>query len=236
MSRQAPGGAPSTTQPSAEGLRERKKRLTRQYLSDTATAMFLDRGFDAVRVADVAAACGVSEKTVFNYFPVKEALVLDRLEATVAALRAVLADPALTPVEAALQILDRELRAMTGWLSSEGDPAAGRQGIRRFGDLIRATPALRAYQADMMDQFASVAADILAARAGMTASEPEPQIAARALLGLWSVQGDSLRTHLDHAPDPARLHELVTADVRRAARLIDDGLSAFPVPGDSRCP
>ena len=53
----------------------------RQQLSDTATAMFLERGFDGVRVAEVAAACGVSEKTVSNYFPVKEALVMDRLEA-----------------------------------------------------------------------------------------------------------------------------------------------------------
>jgi AcrR family transcriptional regulator len=236
MSRQAPGWAPPAPGPTAEGLRERKKRLTRQHLSDTATAMFLDRGFDGVRVADVAAACGVSEKTVFNYFPVKEALVLDRLEATVAALRTELADPALTPVQAALQILDRELRAMTGWLSTEGDPAAGRQGIRRFGDLIRATPALRAYQADMMDQFASVATEILAVRAGMTPADPEPQITARALLGLWSVQAGSLRNHLDDASDPARLHELVTADVRRAARLIDNGLHAFPVPGHSQRP
>jgi AcrR family transcriptional regulator len=82
-----------------EGLRERKKRLMRQQLSDTATAMFLDRGFDGVRVAEVAAACGVSEKTVFNYFPVKEALVMDRLEGTLAALSAGLSDPALTPVQ-----------------------------------------------------------------------------------------------------------------------------------------
>jgi AcrR family transcriptional regulator len=227
MSRQAPGWAPPAAEPAAEGLRERKKRLTRQHLSDTATAMFLDRGFDAVRVADVAAACGVSEKTVFNYFPVKEALVLDRLEATLAAVRTELADPALTPVQAALQILDRELRAMTGWLCSEGDPAAGRQGLRLFGDLIRATPALRAYQADMMERFASVATEILAARAGMTPADPEPQITARALLGLWSVQADSLRNHLDRAPDPAGLQELVTADVRRAARLIDTGLRGF---------
>jgi len=70
----------------AEGLRERKKRLMRQQLSDTATAMFLERGFDEVRVAEIAAACGVSEKTVFNYFPVKEALLMDRLEANLAAL------------------------------------------------------------------------------------------------------------------------------------------------------
>src|ERR1700756_2224436 len=99
---QAPGLA-------AEGLRQRKKRLMRQHLSDTATAMFLERGFDGVRVAEVAAACGVSEKTVFNYFPVKEALVMDRLETTVGAVRAGLADTAVTPVQAALVILDQEL-------------------------------------------------------------------------------------------------------------------------------
>ena len=215
--------------PSAEGLRERKKRLMRQQLSDTATAMFLERGFDAVRVAEVAEACGVSEKTVFNYFPVKEALVMDRLEATLAALRTGLADAALTPVQAALAILDRELSAMTGWLAGQRDASQGRLAIRRFGDLIRATPALRAYQADMMDQSASVATEILAVRAGMTADDPEPQIAARALLGLWRVQAESLRKHLDDAPTPAQLHELVTADVRRAARLIDTGLSTFAV-------
>ena len=42
--------------PEAEGLRERKKRLMRKQLSDTATAMFLERGFDAVKVAEVAEA------------------------------------------------------------------------------------------------------------------------------------------------------------------------------------
>src|SRR5579871_5456278 len=110
-----------------EGLRERKKRLMRQQLSDTATAMFLDRGFDAVRVAEVAAACGVSEKTVFNYFPVKEALVMDRLEAALEALRTGLGDPALTPVEATLSILGQELVAMTGQLDAQPDAAQGRE-------------------------------------------------------------------------------------------------------------
>lgn len=42
------------------GLRKRKKRLMRQRLSDTATEMFLERGFDAVRVSEIAQACGVS--------------------------------------------------------------------------------------------------------------------------------------------------------------------------------
>jgi AcrR family transcriptional regulator len=211
----------------AEGLRERKKRLMRQQLSDTATAMFLDRGFDQVRVAEVAEACGVSEKTVFNYFPTKESLVLDRLEATVASLRDGLADPAIPPVDAALRILDRELRGMTGWLAGQDDPGRAAQAILRFGDLIRATPSLRAYQSDMMDQFAAVAAQILAVRAGLSPDDPEPRIAARALLGLWHAQADSLRKHLDGARLPGRVRELVTADVRRAARLLDAGLSSF---------
>jgi AcrR family transcriptional regulator len=209
----------------AEGLRARKKRLMRQQLSDTATRMFLDRGFDAVRVSEVAEACGVSEKTVFNYFPTKESLVLDRPEATVASLRAGLAEPAVPPVEAALRILDHELSSMTAWLASADDPAAAARAIRRFGDLIRVTPSLRAYQSDMMDQFVSVATEILAARAGLPADDPEPQIAARALLGLWRVQAESLRKHLSGAP--AQVHEMVTADVRRAARLIEGGLGSF---------
>ena len=215
-----------------EGLRERKKRLMRQQLSDTAAAMFLDRGFDAVRVAEVAEACGVSEKTVFNYFPTKESLVLDRLEDTVASLRTGLADPAIPPVEAALRILDRELTGMTGWLTSQDDPGHAARAILRFGDLIRATPSLRAYQADMMDQFADVATRILAARAGVSADDPEPQIAARALLGLWHVQANSLRTHLNGGHGPARVHELVTADVRRAARLLASGLGPAGRRGD----
>ena len=230
MSEQTTGALPRpgpATEPEAEGLRERKKRLMRRQLSDTATAMFLERGFDAVRVTEVAAACGVSEKTVFNYFPAKEALVLDRLEGTVAALAAGLAEPGVPPVQAALAILARELSAMTALLAAHEDPARARQLIRRFGDLIRATPSLRAYQSDMTDRFAQVAAEVLAARTGMSPADPEPQIAARALLGLWHVQSESLRRHLDDAAGPAGLRELVTADVARAARLICSGLATF---------
>jgi AcrR family transcriptional regulator len=221
---QRAGGQP------AEGLRERKKRLMRQQLSDTATRMFMERGFDDVRVAEVAKACEVSEKTVFNYFPTKESLVLDRLEATVAALRDGLADQQVRPAEAALRILDHELAGLTSWLAGQDDPGQGAREIRRFGDLIRATPSLRAYQSDMMDQFVSVATEILAARAGVSTDDPEPQIAARALLGLWHVQADSLRRHLARSPMAAQVREGVAADVRRAARLIDDGLRSFATP------
>lgn len=216
-----------------EGLRERKKRLLRQQLSDTATRMFMERGFDAVRVIEVADACGVSDKTVFNYFSTKEALVLDRLEGTVAALRSGLSDPEIAPVRAALRILDGELNGLTAMLASRDDPAEAIAQMKRFGDLIHGTPSLRAYQSDMMDQFVTVASEILATRAGMSPDDPEPQIAARALLGLWHVQAASLRRHLDGSCTPAQVHDAVAADVRRAARIIEPGLNAFPMRAGS---
>ena len=217
---------PGAEAPETEGLRERKKRLMRQQLSDSATRMFLERGFDAVRVTEIAEACGVSEKTVFNYFPTKESLILDRLESTMASLRTGLAEPGVSPVEAALAILDRELGAQTSWLAAQDHPVQAGAMIRRFGTLIRATPSLRAYQSDMMAQFTAVAAAILAERAGMSPDEPEPQIAATALLGLWRIQFQGLSKYLDGTRTPAQVHEAVTADLHRAARLIDTGLSS----------
>ena len=213
-----------------EGLRERKKRLMRQQLTDTATLMFMERGFDAIRVAEVAAACGVSEKTVFNYFPTKESLILDRLEGTMAALRAGLADRGAAPVEAVLRILDGELAAMTSWLADADDPAGAAAAVRRFGALIQASPSLRAHQSDMMDQFVAVAAGILAERSGLASDDPEPQITATALLGLWRIQFLSLWKHLDGALTAAQVYRAVTDDVLRAAQLIRTGLDTAGRP------
>lgn len=62
----------------ADGLRERKKRQTYARLSETAIALFLERGFEKVSVAEIAAAAEVSKPTLFRYFPAKEDLVLHR--------------------------------------------------------------------------------------------------------------------------------------------------------------
>jgi AcrR family transcriptional regulator len=215
------------TAPSPEGLRQRKKRLMRQQLSDTATELFLDRGFDAVRVAEVAEACGVSEKTVFNYFPTKESLILDRWDSTLGSLRTGLADPASSPVEATLRVLDQELLGLTSWLGGQPDPVQAGISVQRFGNLIWATPSLRAHQRDLTDQLIAMAAEVLAGRAGMSPDDPEPQIAATALLGLWQIQAQGLRRYLDGSRTPEQVHDVVSADVHRAARLIDTGLSSF---------
>ncbi|MFE3032338.1 TetR family transcriptional regulator [Streptomyces canus] len=214
-------------EPAAEGLRERKKRLLRRQLSDTATGMFMERGFDAVRVSEIAEACGVSEKTVFNYFPTKESLVLDLGEVTLGSLKSMLADPGLSPVEAVLKILSGELADITSWLAEQDDLAQAKHVLLRFGMLIRSTPSLRAYQRDMADQQIAAAAEVLAQRNEMSPDDPEPQIAATALLALWPIQFQALRRHLNRVQNPEQLHDLVSADVQRAARLIDTGLTSL---------
>jgi AcrR family transcriptional regulator len=73
------------------GLRERKKAQTRQHISDTATRLFLNRGFDEVTVAEIAAGADVSVKTVFNYFGSKEDLLFDREDEWVACVGALAA-------------------------------------------------------------------------------------------------------------------------------------------------
>jgi AcrR family transcriptional regulator len=225
---------PATDAPAGEGLRERKKRLMRQQLSDTATEMFVARGFDAVRVSEIARACGVSEQTVFNYFPTKESMVLDRWDATAASVRSGLADPGTSPVEAVLRILAGELAALLSWLAAQEEPVAARSSMRRFVDMVASTPALRAHQRDEMDRVVAAAAEALAERVGMSARDPEPRIAAAALVGLWDVQARAVRAHLDadHGPDGVRVG--VSAEVDRAARVLAAGLDSLTTGASPR--
>ncbi len=198
-----------------ETLRERRKRELRQQLSNTATVMFLERGFDAVRVADVARACGVTEKTVFNHFGSKEALLADRWDAHVDELSARLADTA--PLEAALGVLDHELDFML--------TSARRHGwaeVRRFGELIRATPALVAHHRAARDRLTEAAVEALATRAGTTPDDPVVRITAAAVTGLWNVYALSLQRH--QSKGAARAAREVRADLARAAEALGNGL------------
>ncbi|MBR7837469.1 TetR/AcrR family transcriptional regulator [Actinospica durhamensis] len=208
-----------------ESLRDRKKRATRQLLSDTATELFLARGFGGVRVSEIAEACGVSEKTVFNYFPTKEALVMDRLEGTTDALLAALADPSLSPVEAALTVLAGELEAMTAQLGGEPDFRVTASRYSRFSELLRSTPSLRAHQSAVAEHLTAEAARILAERGGTDPADPEPRITAAALLALWPIQYRALERHLKTATTLDHLFETVTAEVRRAAAVLENGLA-----------
>src|SRR4051794_37232709 len=69
-----------SSSPTPTGLRAFKKARTRLAISDVATRLFVEHGFEHVTVAQIAEAAEVSTKTVFNYFTSKEELFFDRAE------------------------------------------------------------------------------------------------------------------------------------------------------------
>jgi AcrR family transcriptional regulator len=215
-----------------EGLRERKKRQTRQRISDTATALFLERGFDEVTVVEIARACEVSEKTVYNYFPTKESLLLDREEGWTGAIRRALGPggPPGSPVAAVVRTVGDQLDLMLDPRPDGEPPLLDASAVRGVSDLIRGTPSLRAADEEMTARIVDVAAAAIARRWGLAPDDPEPQIAAVAVVGLWRVQFRALRRHSAGALPPAVIRDRVLADVRRAARVIEDGVGSIADP------
>ncbi|MFL6110929.1 MAG: TetR/AcrR family transcriptional regulator [Catenulispora sp.] len=144
------------------GLRERKKQRMYQDVSETGIRLFLEKGFDAVSVAEVAAAAGISKPTLFRYFPAKEDLVLHRIaDHEAEAARVAVEGP--TPVAALRRhFLDGLERC---------DPVTGlndHPAVLAFHSLLYGTPALvarvYAYQQRSEDALAEALGGGLEAR------------------------------------------------------------------------
>jgi AcrR family transcriptional regulator len=204
-----------------DGLRERKKRETRQRLSDVATEMFMARGFEAVTIADIAAEAGVSEKTVYNYFPTKESLVYDQayaqLERLIGAVRE--RPRGTTPTSAFVTALKEDSARFSAQLGPERIAR-----IAEFGRLVRDTPALRAAWGEHRHGVVDALRVALAEDLGVDPDDPEPAVAARALVSLLELFYDSRARHAQPGVPAAEMHRLVEADLDRGARLLDTGM------------
>jgi AcrR family transcriptional regulator len=122
------------------GLRERKKRRTREAIAQAAGDLFRERGFAAVTVDDVARAADVSRQTVFNYFPTKEQMLFDRDEEIGAALLSLVSGrPDGISLLAAFRRHTREFWERLGRVLLDGGETHG------FWEIVQATPALRDY-------------------------------------------------------------------------------------------
>jgi AcrR family transcriptional regulator len=137
---------------------ERGGPRTRARISEVATRLFLERGFDAVPVAEVAREAGVSSVTVFKHFPRKEDLLLDRAVDAVEVLRAAVRDRAPgADVPVSLHKLTVQLVATRHSLSGLAD------GSVPFFRTVAASPALVARAREIAADLQRGLADELAA-------------------------------------------------------------------------
>jgi AcrR family transcriptional regulator len=168
------------------GLRERKKARTRRAISDIATRLFVERGFDEVTVAQIAAAAEVSIKTVFNYFASKEELFFDRADELLDGLERTIGErPPGTTVTEALHALLTENSvpfAGTGWRMLRNPDAY--ENFRAFIATEHASPALRARRLALSESWSERLTESVAGALGDAAAATTYTSMLLAIMGL----------------------------------------------------
>ncbi|WBL78376.1 TetR/AcrR family transcriptional regulator [Bradyrhizobium xenonodulans] len=167
--------------PDVTGLRQRKRQETRARLTRAAMALFLERGFEATTIDDIAVAADVSRRSFFHYFASKEDVVAAWQEGAAAALVAeIIARPAgesmLTAAENAIAGAIKRI-----------DPAEAAAMSR----LKRDNPALQARDQLKYEKLERALAEGLAQRARTKSDRLKARLVAMIATGAMRVGGES---------------------------------------------
>lgn len=203
------------------GIRERRRQETRARIVDAAAELFAERGFDAVSVMEIAARAGVVEKTVFNHFPVKEGLVFA-------------ADP---PMRAAL--LDAVRRRPAGQsataaaggfvvsaMSLLGSPEAA-DGLAGLARVVRGSRTLQTREREILGELTNALAELIAEDISAEPGNPEPWLAAHAVLGLYAALLELARDRALAGISGAELAGELRARGERGLALLQFGLADY---------
>ncbi|MEL5956482.1 helix-turn-helix domain-containing protein [Streptomyces sp. CLV115] len=166
------------------GRRERKKAATRQKIADTALRLFLERGYEAVGIRDVAAEADVAVTTLFSHFASKEALVFERDDDFERRLTQAATDR--EPHEPLIPALRREVQALVRHCTADG--------AAPIRCMIEASPALREYEESMRLRHAETLARAIAADLGLSGTTTVCRAIARFVIDAYSLARE--------APDP----------------------------------
>lgn len=152
--------------PAANGLRERKKRKTRESIQREAMRLFQQQGYEETTIEQIAAAVDVSPSTFFNYFPTKEDVVLyDAYDPVIASL--LLERPAGEPLSVAVRSV---LETMAGVFDRDRDVLFAR------ARLWIEVPELRARLWQELERGQVFLADLVARRSGRDADDFELRV------------------------------------------------------------
>ncbi|MFF0337415.1 TetR/AcrR family transcriptional regulator [Streptomyces fimicarius] len=208
----------------AVGLRESKKRETRRLISDHATRLFIEQGFERTTIAEIADAARVAKKTVTNYFARKEDMALDHQDAFAASLADTVGDRA--PGESALMALRRAFLASV----AAQDQVAGFAGAA-FSRMIADSPTLTVCLRGLHDRREEALAEVLRSATGAAAGDITPHTVAALLGGVHRVLfGRIQELTLAGRTDP-EIAEVVAEEAERSFDLLGPSLGDYAVAG-----
>ena len=204
------------------GLRERKKLRTRQEISDVATRLFAEHGFEQVTLSQIAAAADVSVKTIFNHFGSKEELYFDRTDEVRASLVATIAErpSGVTVLEALRRLLTDNLGPLRGHGWDGIDDPEGFERLRRFLATQEASPALRARRRTIGEELVEELVPVLASELDRRTDDDAVAALAAMLVAALDVRDRVLRA--------AVAARLPGQEVRRRVAAVVDASFARP--------
>lgn len=212
----------SSARPS-RGLRERKKQQTRDLIADSALELFLERGYDAVTIAEVAEHAAVDVKTIYNYFSSKPDLVYHPFEAFWADVLAAVRERGAG--ESVLASFSRFLVPLDGLLA-DTHATTRLQGLTQ---LIVQSPTLLGYEDQVYARFTLELAELLAAETAAGPRDIEPSVVAYGLIGLHRSLVAYARAGTMAGMTNSSVARRVRAQAKRAVALLETGYGSFGV-------
>lgn len=219
------------------GLRERKKAKTRLAISQIATKLFNERGFDAVTVAEIAAAAEVSVATIFNYFETKEDLFFDREGEIIAAhcrfVRQRKAGESIT--EALLRAFHAAIDdALPPITSADGCVVRTIEAQVEFVRTIEASPALRARARYALDKTEAALTETIADETGAAKGDPTPRVVAAMVLSIERILMDDARAAVLRGDAPVAAKRRLRRTCDHAFELLENGVRGYGRRNDAR--
>jgi mycofactocin system transcriptional regulator len=200
--------------PGSERRVGRRRSTTWDHISNVAIDLFAARGFDEVSVDDVAHAAGIARRTLFRYYPSKNALPWGDFDAHLEHMRDLLDD--LDPRVPIGDALRTALLAFNNF--DKAETARHRQRMR----VILQTAALQAYSMTMYAGWRAVVAEFVARRLGSKATDLVPQTVA------WTMLGVALSAYEQWLADESVSLAQALGD---AFDTVSDGLTALDKKG-----
>jgi AcrR family transcriptional regulator len=158
-------------------LRERTRQIVRSELTEIAQDLFLENGYESTTIEQIAAAAGMSKRTLFRYFASNEDLVIGKYELVGDRMAAALRErPSSEPLwTALLHVFDLTL------VYFEDGPARERNDVME--QIVRSSPGLYAAYLEKLARVQDTVAQAARERLTDQPPPPDPVLKARTIVG-----------------------------------------------------